>query len=242
MGDGGDCCGHKELKTTTKPGVKETDHQYGYCQKCECLDPSISNTCDGKCEVFKWRGDGNCDDQNNNCGCGWDGGDCCGTTKDYDYLYCTECKCLDPKNQPKLEPGQICQVHFKGDTHCDPQNNHANCDFDGGDCCGPTKSGKSGRSKYHFCKPKDILKDGACTCKDPRYKDKTQKCATACYVTKWAGDGNCDDHNNTCGCNWDGGDCCSPKKNTKYCTHCGCKDPKHKDYKSDPKKSHEHGS
>ena len=121
--------------------------------------------CSKPCKETAWKGDKTCDDDNNHCGCGWDGGDCCGTTKDYDYLYCNKCKCLDPKNQPKVKPGEVCNLNFKGDTHCDPQNNHANCDFDGGDCCGPTKSGKSGRSKYHFCTAKDILKDGACTCK-----------------------------------------------------------------------------
>merc|ERR1712187_909328 len=136
------------------------------------------------------------DDENNHCGCAWDGGDCCGTTKEYDYLYCKVCKCLDPKKKPKLKTGEKCDVHFKGDTHCDPQNNHADCDFDGGDCCGPTKDAKAGRSKYHFCTAKDILKGGACTCKDPKYKPD-EKCKTACYVTKWAGDGRCDDQNNT---------------------------------------------
>merc|ERR1712048_1308638 len=50
------------------------------------------------------------------------------------------------KNQPKLKPGQVCDVRLKGDTHCDPKNNHENCDFDGGDCCGPVGSTAKGRS------------------------------------------------------------------------------------------------
>ena len=65
-----------------------------------------------------------------------------------------------------------------------------------------------------------------CSTQDPRYKSK-DSCSRACFVTKWAGDGNCDDQNNVCGCDWDGGDCCGTKKNVQYCTHCGCRDPKH---------------
>ena len=38
--------------------------------------------------------DGYCDDDNNNDGCDYDGGDCCGD--DVNTKYCTECECLDP--------------------------------------------------------------------------------------------------------------------------------------------------
>ena len=38
--------------------------------------------------------DESCDDENNNAGCNWDGGACCGDNVSTDY--CTECKCLDP--------------------------------------------------------------------------------------------------------------------------------------------------
>merc|ERR1711988_2092026 len=34
--------------------------------------------CNAKCTAPKYIGDGNCDDENNNCGCKYDGGDCCG--------------------------------------------------------------------------------------------------------------------------------------------------------------------
>ena len=40
----------------------------------------------------QWIGDNFCDDDNNNAGCGWDGGDCCGGNTDY----CYKCECLDP--------------------------------------------------------------------------------------------------------------------------------------------------
>ena len=39
-----------------------------------------------------WKGDGHCDDDNNNEGCNWDGGDCCGAN--VDTTYCSVCECL----------------------------------------------------------------------------------------------------------------------------------------------------
>ena len=48
---------------------------------------------------------------------------------------------------------------------------------------------------------------------------------TGCAVKSWGGDGQCDDDNNSCGCNWDGGDCCSEQASHQYCTDCTCKDP-----------------
>ena len=48
----------------------------------------------GTCANSLWKGDNYCDDENNNCGCEWDGGDCCG--KDVNTTYCKECECLDP--------------------------------------------------------------------------------------------------------------------------------------------------
>ena len=72
----------------------------------------------------KWKGDSSCDDENNNCGCDWDGGDCCGSNVNSDY--CLACQCLDPNT---------C-VSAIGDNYCDDENNHPGCEYDGGDCCG----------------------------------------------------------------------------------------------------------
>ena len=41
-----------------------------------------------------WIGDNVCDDVNNNEGCQWDGGDCCGDN--VVTTYCQVCACLDP--------------------------------------------------------------------------------------------------------------------------------------------------
>ncbi len=63
--------------------------------ECGCQDPNA--TCTGQCSKTIYVGDGFCDDGNNNCGCGWDGGDCCGSSgKLKQYNYCTDCDCLDP--------------------------------------------------------------------------------------------------------------------------------------------------
>ncbi len=72
-----------------------------------------------------------CDDQNNNCGCNWDGGDCCGTEIYYSYEECDECACKMPDNCDVL-----CEHRaWAGDGYCDDENNGCGCDWDGGDCC-----------------------------------------------------------------------------------------------------------
>ena len=58
---------------------------------------SIPGPCEGSCNVTKFKGDNHCDDGNNNCGCEYDGGDCC--NPDANKKYCKECECLHPKNE-----------------------------------------------------------------------------------------------------------------------------------------------
>ena len=87
------------------------------------------------CKNLQYKGDGICDDGNNNAGCEYDGGDCCEKSlgKAVTKSYCTACKCLDPN--PKAPP-PACQLEqYKGDGHCDDGNNNAGCEYDGGDCC-----------------------------------------------------------------------------------------------------------
>merc|ERR1712165_384659 len=54
--------------------------------------PSPSPPSNG-CGSPQWKGDGYCDDENNNDGCDYDGGDCCGD--DVNTQYCSACQCLD---------------------------------------------------------------------------------------------------------------------------------------------------
>ena len=46
------------------------------------------------CGSPHWKGDNVCNDENNNKGCGWDGGDCCGDN--VKTANCSSCQCLDP--------------------------------------------------------------------------------------------------------------------------------------------------
>ena len=50
-----------------------------------------SESCGGNAA---WIGDSYCDDANNNEGCQWDGGDCCGNN--VNTAWCQVCACLDP--------------------------------------------------------------------------------------------------------------------------------------------------
>ena len=47
------------------------------------------------CGFSAYRGDGFCDDENNNAACDFDGGDCCGDN--VNMAVCTKCQCLESK-------------------------------------------------------------------------------------------------------------------------------------------------
>ena len=93
------------------------------------------------CVYPHWQGDNWCDDENNNAGCNYDGGDCCGD--DVKTTFCDACECLEPE----------CEFpQWEGDGWCDDGNNHIGCSYDGGDCCGD-------EVKTTYC--------DACECLDP---------------------------------------------------------------------------
>ena len=64
----------------------------------EFVSNATRRACVGACEHDYWVGDGICDAGNNNCGCSYDGGDCCGSSGDPEqYAYCGKaCACADP--------------------------------------------------------------------------------------------------------------------------------------------------
>jgi len=70
--------------------------------KCliSCLDDTQTTattsitTTTTSCGSLPLKGDKRCDDENNNEGCGWDGGDCCGNAVGIGN--CLSCQCLDP--------------------------------------------------------------------------------------------------------------------------------------------------
>ena len=115
-----------------------------------------------------YKGDNICDDENNNKGCKYDGGDCCGSN--VNTLFCLVCECLDPAEQggggppspsppsppsPSPPPPSGCGYpEYKGDNYCDDENNNAGCEWDGGDCCGDNVN-------TQYC--------SACECLDPAW-------------------------------------------------------------------------
>ena len=181
--DGGDCCGEK--------------NEYKFCKKCKCQNPKFKKVekkgpcgkCSGKCAKPKYKGDKYCDDTNNNCGCNWDGGDCCGPANNYQY--CDKkngCKCLDCEFKHKGDKcvkqikGKCGNIKWKGDKNCDDENNNAGCNWDGGDCCGS-------KNKYSFCKE--------CKCLDCTKASKGDTCVKVakktCGAADYVGDKFCDD-------------------------------------------------
>merc|ERR1712178_169168 len=152
----------------------------------------------GKCIFPNFKGDGICDDENNNAGCNWDNGDCCGLNgnpKQRDL--CKVCKCLDCTYKAEKDEcsGNVikksCGNTYIGDGICDDINNNAGCNWDNGDCCGNKKIYKA-----PFCTE--------CKCKD--CKAKVKKCPKdtgKCWKPNWKGDTRCDDKNNNCACDWD---------------------------------------
>ena len=74
-----------------------------------------------------WIGDGFCDDETNNKGCLFDGGDCCLAFSWHEI--CTLCFCHEDLN---------CDAPMEliGNGLCNDEANNAECNYDGGDCCG----------------------------------------------------------------------------------------------------------
>ena len=73
---------------------------------------------------------GFCNDETNNLNCNYDGGDCCGYSINSEH--CNECTCFHQETclagvtHPLVENG-----------FCNDDTNIAECNYDGGDCCGP---------------------------------------------------------------------------------------------------------
>ena len=59
--------------------------------QCQCIDPDNLGEPTG-CVSPAYKGDGNCDDGNNNEGCEYDGGDCCAATAKNGKVKTAYCK------------------------------------------------------------------------------------------------------------------------------------------------------
>lgn len=156
---------------------------------CDCSGCTCAGNCkgSGECVTLETKGDGYCDDENNNCGCGWDGGDCCTSfRKDY-KTRCTECVCSDPDSVRGSSPCLL-------DWPC-----------------------VASRRVVHRCvvlkEPLSFPALNPPDCQSAKsLNPKTNgDCQATCGMAKWVGDDFCDDNNNNCGCNWDGGGRCFNK-------------------------------
>ena len=142
------------------------------------------------------------------------------------------------------------QLHLIGNGFCNDETNNADCNFDGGDCCGScinTDYCTSCNCKEGFIgisPPNLFLGDGICNdkynnkacdfdhgdCCLPDFKrDHCAECqchvkgtCEAGYYPPSVGDGYCNDKTNIPECNNDGGDCCGPCINKDQCTECAC--------------------
>ena len=134
-------------------------------------------------------GDGFCNDINNSEFCNYDGGDCCGYDIKMDL--CSECKC---KHKETCSAGVYHSL--VGDGFCNDETNNADCQFDGGDCCGA-------------CVVKDHCSE--CACLDG-----------ANGMNVLIGNKFCNDETNNAECFYDGGDCCGYELNYDHCSECTC--------------------
>jgi C1A family cysteine protease len=155
------------LDPTTPPVPSPTDQPTAQ----PTLYPSSSPTYMSACSVA-YIGDGYCDPGNNNLRCGYDGGDCCGSTCTSAVYTCGDdgmgfAQCIDPSapayetvggreavddGQPSMSPTRKptaarCKNWWVGDGHCDPVNNVVQCNFDGGDCCESTCTDQQWRAR-----------------------------------------------------------------------------------------------
>ena len=121
--------------------------------------------------------------RNNNAGCDWDKGDCCGSTGNPDQKkYCKKCQCRDCTYSAKKDECSGKEIKGK---------------------CGNTYVGEL-RLASHHCMSACCVFTLVFFCRGVVAGDSVH--------AENAGDGVCDDVNNNAGCNWDKGDCCGASK------------------------------
>jgi len=152
--DGGDCCpGDCPVGGYNNPGSYSCEVQGGDCP--ECLDPeSADNAEGGECADYVIGcNDTTCGDYigfGYTCqeaeGFGYDcsiceeSGDCPAVCEDEGLFTCWDNSCVADFNDcPEADCAQAGGVEsYISDGYCDSSNNIANCNWDGGDCCGST--------------------------------------------------------------------------------------------------------
>jgi hypothetical protein len=89
-----------------------------------------------------------------------------------------------------------CNGALIGDGFCNDETNNAECNYDGGDCCGSC-----------------VLKKHCTQCVCLGGADTTNVLI---------GDGFCNDETNNFNCDFDFGDCCGYNVNNDFCSNCTC--------------------
>ena len=108
-----------------------------------------------------------------------------------------------------------------GDGYCNDESNTFECNYDGGDCCGPCVN-------TNFCKEclclsnitnynincGNYFTDSCAKCANfscgwPDCTRVNSECVPTVLSNPLVGNGVCNDETNTKECNFDGGDCCS---------------------------------
>ena len=145
-----------------------------------------------------------------------------------------------------------CNGALIGDGFCDDQLNHAECNYDGGDCCIEVNTDHCVYFTGCTCHHREnciagfipsVVGDGVCDdetnnadcsfddgdcCIDinmARCSNCTchhQENCVAGFIPSVVGDGFCNDETNNADCNYDGGDCCGYDVNTARCSDCKC--------------------
>jgi hypothetical protein len=117
----------------------------------------------------------------------------------------------------RLETSACGVPNFVNDGFCDPNNNNAECSWDGGDCCGR-------RVNKDYCTSADGggPSSDACSCLDPSFSSEPD--SNNCTIS-YMRDGLCDANNNNAVCGYDGSDCCgvfADKTECKDGDNCEC--------------------
>ena len=203
--DGGDCCPCSCINGLTYTcGINDF-----FCRdpSSDCVDPHIDMYPACTDGIIPEIGNGQCEENNNNEYCGFDGGDCCECTRIEDGSSSVFSLCVDP-SAACFDPAAVAlqsnctsgYIRSIGNGRCDVGNNNEGCLYDGGDCCECTRVDKEPSSAFSLCV------DPSAACFDPTAVVLQLNC-TGGYIPG-IGNGSCDVGNNNKGCLYDGGDCC----------------------------------
>jgi hypothetical protein len=209
--------------------LTETLESAYYDSSPEMIFPDVFECSSGCPDV--WLSDGMCDDSCNNEACGYDHGDCDGTSDYYDY-YGSQCS-------------EDCPNHWLSDGWCDDSCNNGACGYDHGDCddtsgsdddtsAGSDSSGEEACENHGYTETEcgaigccqfdgefgechSAVGDAECRGSDDTsdyYDYYASQCSRGYCPDHWLSDGMCDDACNNEACGYDrspddetGGDC-----------------------------------